>query len=95
MSAKFYGPRFFVRVASLEMHPKDTLNRLEGVTEEGGLGYCNITKCCTEVCPEHIHITDNSIIPLKERNADRHWDPLRWAGRKLKGVPMAGSKTDV
>ena len=82
---RFYGPRFFVRVASLEMHPKDVLDRREEVRGEGGLGYCNITKCCTEVCPEHIHITDNAIIPMKERVADRHWDPLRWVGRKLTG----------
>ncbi len=81
----FYGPRFFVRVASLEMHPKDTIDRLEAVRTEGGLGYCNITKCCTEVCPEHIHITDNAIIPLKERVADRHWDPLRAVSRLLLG----------
>jgi succinate dehydrogenase / fumarate reductase, iron-sulfur subunit len=82
---KFYGPRFFVRVASLEMHPKDTVDRLEAVRSEGGLGYCNITKCCTEVCPEHIHITDNAIIPLKERVADRHWDPVRAVSKLLLG----------
>jgi succinate dehydrogenase / fumarate reductase iron-sulfur subunit len=85
LQASFHGPRFFVRVASLEMHPKDTLDRLEAVRTEGGLGYCNITKCCTEVCPEHIHITDNAIIPLKERVADRHWDPLRAVSRLLLG----------
>jgi succinate dehydrogenase / fumarate reductase iron-sulfur subunit len=85
LQEQFYGPRFFVRVASLEMHPKDTVDRLEAVRTEGGLGYCNITKCCTEVCPEHIHITDNAIIPLKERVADRHWDPLRAVSRLLLG----------
>ena len=84
-SDRFYGPRFFVRVASLEMHPKDILDRREQTREQGGLGYCNITKCCTEVCPEHIHITDNAIIPLKERVADVHWDPVRFVGRKLFG----------
>jgi succinate dehydrogenase / fumarate reductase iron-sulfur subunit len=84
-SDRFYGPRFFVRVASLEMHPKDVLDRREQTREQGGLGYCNITKCCTEVCPEHIHITDNAIIPLKERVADVHWDPVRFVGRKLFG----------
>ena len=82
---RFYGPRFFVRVASLEMHPKDVLDRREQTREQGGLGYCNITKCCTEVCPEHIHITDNAIIPLKERVADVHWDPVRFVGRMLRG----------
>ena len=74
-----------MRVASLEMHPKDVLDRREQTREQGGLGYCNITKCCTEVCPEHIHITDNAIIPLKERVADVHWDPVRFVGRKLFG----------
>jgi succinate dehydrogenase / fumarate reductase, iron-sulfur subunit len=83
---RFYGPRFFVRVASLEMHPMDVLDRSESTRDEGGLGLCNITKCCTEVCPEHIHITDNAIIPMKERVADRDWDPIRWVGRKLRGT---------
>jgi succinate dehydrogenase / fumarate reductase iron-sulfur subunit len=84
MRDRFYGPRFFVRVAGLEMHPKDVLNRVEQTRAEGGLGLCNITKCCTEVCPEHIHITDNAIIPLKERNADAHWDPINFVRRKLR-----------
>jgi succinate dehydrogenase / fumarate reductase iron-sulfur subunit len=83
LSARFYGPRFFVRVAGLEMHPKDVLDRRDQTRAEGGLGLCNITKCCTEVCPEHIHITDNAIIPMKERVADKHWDPLRWVGSRL------------
>jgi succinate dehydrogenase / fumarate reductase iron-sulfur subunit len=82
LSERFYGPRFFVRVASLEMHPKDTLDRVDQTRDDGGLGFCNITKCCTDVCPEHIHITDNAIIPLKERNADKKWDPLRRLGRR-------------
>jgi len=73
----FAGPRFFVRVAGLEMHPLDTGDRLELVKDELGLGYCNITKCCTEVCPEHIKITDNAIIPLKERVVDRFYDPVK------------------
>ena len=83
LNERFFGPRFFVRVAGLEMHPRDVLDRRELTREIGGLGYCNITKCCTEVCPEHIHITDNAIIPLKERVADAHWDPVRWIGRRL------------
>jgi succinate dehydrogenase / fumarate reductase iron-sulfur subunit len=85
LSARFFGPRFFVRVASLEMHPKDILDRRDLLRDAGGLGYCNITKCCTEVCPENIHITDNAIIPLKERVADAHWDPVQWVARKLRG----------
>ena len=79
----FAGPRFFVRAASLEMHPLDTADREPYLKHEGGIGFCNITKCCTEVCPEHITITDNAIIPLKERVADRYYDPVamlwRWA----------------
>jgi succinate dehydrogenase / fumarate reductase iron-sulfur subunit len=74
--AEFAGPRFYVRVAGLEMHPLDEGDRTELLKDELGLGYCNITKCCTEVCPEHIHITDNAIIPLKERVVDRFYDPL-------------------
>ncbi len=73
---EFGGPRFFVRVAGLEMHPLDEENRLGLLKNELGLGYCNITKCCTEVCPEDIAITDNAIIPLKERVIDEFYDPV-------------------
>ncbi|MBT18787.1 succinate dehydrogenase/fumarate reductase iron-sulfur subunit, partial [Candidatus Poribacteria bacterium] len=62
---------------SLEMHPLDTENRLGDLKETDGIGYCNITKCCTKVCPEHITITDNAIIPLKERVVDQFYDPLK------------------
>ncbi len=83
--AAFYGPRFMIRIASLEMHPKDTLDRRPLLKGKAGVGYCNITKCCTEVCPEHIHITDNGIIPLKERMDDEYFDLVRWALRRLGG----------
>ena len=86
----FAGPRLFVRYAALEMHPLDTNDRRELLKEKMGLGMCNITKCCTEVCPESIRITDNAIIPLKERVADRYFDPLRWAWRKVTGEPDGG-----
>ena len=82
---RFAGPRFFVRVAGLEMHPLDGVSREKLLRDELGLGYCNITKCCTEVCPEEIHITDNAIIPLKERVVDRFYDPLVWIARKITG----------
>jgi succinate dehydrogenase / fumarate reductase iron-sulfur subunit len=75
--AEFIGPRFFVFAAALEMHPLDTEDRLPDLKETQGVGYCNITKCCTKVCPESITITDNAIIPLKERVVDRFYDPLR------------------
>jgi succinate dehydrogenase / fumarate reductase, iron-sulfur subunit len=73
---RFAGPRFLVRVAGLETHPMDGANRTKLLKDEMGIGYCNITKCCTEVCPEDIHITDNAIIPLKERVVDDHYDPV-------------------
>jgi succinate dehydrogenase / fumarate reductase iron-sulfur subunit len=79
----FAGPRFFARSAELEMHPLDDNDRRELLHREQGLGKCNITKCCTEVCPEHIKITDNAIIPLKERVVDASYDPLAWLGRKI------------
>jgi succinate dehydrogenase / fumarate reductase, iron-sulfur subunit len=85
--AQFGGPRFFVRVAGLEMHPLDGVSRLKMLKDELGLGYCNITKCCTEVCPEDIHITDNAIIPLKERVVDQYYDPLAWIARKIRRAP--------
>ncbi|TMD55073.1 MAG: succinate dehydrogenase/fumarate reductase iron-sulfur subunit [Chloroflexi bacterium] len=81
----YFGPRFMVRMASLEMHPKDSLDRRPQLKGEAGVGYCNITKCCQEVCPEHIHITDNAIIPLKERMADEYFDPVRSLLRRLGG----------
>jgi succinate dehydrogenase / fumarate reductase iron-sulfur subunit len=74
---QFAGPRYFVRIAGLEMHPIDGADRTKTLKDQNGLGLCNITKCCTEVCPEDIHITDNAIIPLKERVVDRSYDPVR------------------
>jgi succinate dehydrogenase / fumarate reductase iron-sulfur subunit len=73
---EFIGPRFLVYAAALEMHPLDVEDRLEDLRKQHGIGYCNITKCCTKVCPESITITDNAIIPLKERVVDRFFDPL-------------------
>jgi succinate dehydrogenase / fumarate reductase iron-sulfur subunit len=73
---EFIGPRFLVYVAALEMHPLDTENRVPELKEANGIGYCNITKCCTNVCPENITITDNAIIPLKERVVDQYFDPI-------------------
>jgi succinate dehydrogenase / fumarate reductase, iron-sulfur subunit len=83
---QFAGPRFFVRVAGLEMHPLDGVSRTKLLRDELGLGLCNITKCCTEVCPEEIRITDNAIIPLKERVVDQFYDPLHWLVRKIRGA---------
>ena len=78
---EFVGPRFLVHIAALEMHPLDTEDRVEALRRAHGIGYCNITKCCTAVCPEQITITDNAIIPLKERVVDQFYDPL---GRLVK-----------
>jgi succinate dehydrogenase / fumarate reductase iron-sulfur subunit len=74
---EFVGPRFLVHLAQLEMHPADAADRLEDLRYAHGVGYCNITKCCTNVCPEEITITDNAIIPLKERVVDQQFDPIR------------------
>jgi succinate dehydrogenase / fumarate reductase iron-sulfur subunit len=79
----FAGPRYLMRQAELSMHPLDTLDRRDMAQEENGLGLCNITKCCTEVCPEHIKITDNALIPMKERVADKKYDPVVWLGNIL------------
>ena len=73
---QFIGPRFLIHTAQLEMNPLDTGNRLKALKDEYNIGYCNITKCCTKVCPEEIKITDNAIIPLKERVVDEFYDPL-------------------
>jgi succinate dehydrogenase / fumarate reductase iron-sulfur subunit len=82
---EFIGPRFLVHAAALEMHPLDTEDRVEELKDAFGIGYCNITKCCTNVCPEHIHITDNAIIPLKERVVDRFYDPVTRLLRLITG----------
>ena len=86
----FFGPRQMVRIAALEMHPMDDVNRREQLKGEAGVGFCNITKCCTEVCPEHIHITDNAIIPLKERVVDDYFDPVRKLIQIFVGKRTAG-----
>jgi succinate dehydrogenase / fumarate reductase iron-sulfur subunit len=84
---RFIGPRFLAYTAGLEMHPLDTEDRLEELREAHGVGYCNITKCCTKVCPEEITITDNAIIPLKERVVDHAYDPVRRLVQILKRSP--------
>ncbi len=81
--AAFAGPRYLMRIAELDMHPLDVRDRRGAAQDEHGLGYCNITKCCSEVCPEHIKITDNALIPMKERVVDRKYDPVVWLGNKL------------
>jgi succinate dehydrogenase / fumarate reductase, iron-sulfur subunit len=82
---EFIGPRFLIYVAALEMHPLDTDDRVPELKRRDGIGYCNITKCCTRVCPEEIQITDNGIIPLKERVVDRFYDPVKRLFRVFAG----------
>jgi succinate dehydrogenase / fumarate reductase iron-sulfur subunit len=86
---EFIGPRFLVHVAALEMHPLDVEDRVEELRRAHGIAYCNITKCCTKVCPEHITITDNAIIPLKERVVDEFFDPV---GKLVKIFSRKSSK---
>jgi succinate dehydrogenase / fumarate reductase iron-sulfur subunit len=85
MTDEFVGPRFLVYAAALEMNPIDAEDRVDDLKKKHGIGYCNITKCCTKVCPEHITITDNAIIPLKERVADRFYDPVKRLFRVFSG----------
>ena len=84
LNEAFIGPRYLVYTAALEMHPLDTEDRIPELKQAHGIGYCNITKCCTKVCPENIHITDNAIIPLKERVVDRYFDPIKKLFRMFK-----------
>ncbi len=81
---RYAGPRFYVRILGLDAHPMDNENRLELLKGDAGIGLCNVTKCCTEVCPAYIEITDNAIIPAKERIVDAYQDPLRRLFRKLR-----------
>jgi succinate dehydrogenase / fumarate reductase iron-sulfur subunit len=93
--SRYFGPRFMIKLAEYEMHPMDAADRTDFVYDEGGVGLCNITKCCQEVCPEHITITDNAIIPLKERVADRRFDPIRrlfGSARKAEATQAAGER---
>lgn len=90
---QYYGPRFFVHEAYLAMHPMDTLDRVPLDKPASGLGLCNVTYCCTEVCPQHIKITENAIIPLKERLVDRSYDPILWVSRKLRRRAEKGRRT--
>src|SRR6478672_2025451 len=89
---EFIGPRFLIYAAALEMHPLDTEDRIGDLKNKHGIGYCNITKCCTKVCPEHITITDNGIIPLKERVVDRYYDPLTRLFKVLRKKSDSGSE---
>ena len=89
----FVGPRFMIRAAGLDMHPLDVEDRIPDIRDEFGSGYCNITRCCTDVCPENIIITDNAIIPLKERVADRYYDPIIWLSNKVSGLFQNASKS--
>ena len=84
-TSEFIGPRFLVYAAALEMNPIDAEDRVDDLKQKHGIGYCNITKCCTKVCPESITITDNAIIPLKERVADRFYDPVKRLFRVFTG----------
>jgi succinate dehydrogenase / fumarate reductase iron-sulfur subunit len=88
-------------MAGLEMHPLDEVDRTPFLKDQAGLGFCNITKCCTEVCPEDIHITDNAIIPLKERVVTRFYDPIGnllssiFGGNKKKKKKLPAATTQV
>ncbi|MFQ5762631.1 MAG: succinate dehydrogenase/fumarate reductase iron-sulfur subunit [Candidatus Bathyarchaeia archaeon] len=80
----YIGPRFMIKATWQDMHPFDSLDRSRFLHNEGGMGYCNITKCCQDLCPEHISITDNAIIPEKERAADKYYDPIAWVVERLR-----------
>lgn len=83
-NSNYVGPKHMVKIAALDMHPMDAEDRSYWLHEEGGAGYCNITKCCQETCPESIHITDNAIIPEKERIVGRYYDPIAMLIKKVR-----------
>jgi succinate dehydrogenase / fumarate reductase, iron-sulfur subunit len=95
MHNEFIGPRFLIYTAALEMHPLDTEDRIPELRNRDGIGYCNITKCCTKVCPEHITITDNGIIPLKERVVDEFYDPVTRLFRIFRPRNRSGERETV
>ncbi|MBI4020042.1 MAG: 2Fe-2S iron-sulfur cluster binding domain-containing protein [Candidatus Aenigmarchaeota archaeon] len=61
----YTGPRNLVKVMAQQLHPRNTLDRVP-LLEGAGVNFCNVTRCCQQVCPQEIHITTNGIIPLKE-----------------------------
>ncbi len=81
---QYFGPRMMTKIAEWEMHPMDTANRSAFLKDVAGIPMCDVTRCCVEVCPENIVITDNAIIPLKERVADIYWDPIQALFRKFR-----------
>ena len=83
--AEFIGPRFSSTSRRSRCTRSTPRIASPSSRSSSGIGYCNITKCCTKVCPEHITITDNAIIPLKERVVDRFYDPVTRLLRVLTG----------
>ncbi len=81
----FQGPRMLIHYAQMEMNPADEGDRVDELWDEAGIGMCNITKCCTDVCPENINLTDNGIIPMKERVVSRKFDPIAKLWGKITG----------
>ncbi len=81
---RYFGPRMMAKIAEWDMHPMDTKDRTAFLKDVAGIPMCNVTRCCVEVCPEHIVITDNAIIPLKERVADVYWDPIQALFRRFR-----------
>jgi len=65
------------------MHPLDGVSRTK-LLRTNSASACATSQCCSEVCPEEIHITDNAIIPLKERVVDEYYDPVMMLVRKIR-----------
>ena len=89
MRAAVVGLGWWGKVIVKNLAKSDKINVVCGVDQdlsqlkEFGVEYCNITRCCTEVCPAGIQITDDAIIQLKERVVDRYYDPLQRIWRTL------------
>lgn len=99
---EYAGPRNLVKVASLTYHPKDVLDRSALLDGEGYVELCNVTRCCSSVCPQDINITQDAIIPHKERGvAGDETDPVMRAGKHLRETKQAikermrGGSTDA
>lgn len=82
--SNYFGPKHMVKIAALDMHPLDIIDRAPLLHHEGGIGFCNITKCCQQICPEGIRITDNAIIPEKERVVNEFYDPIAMLVRRIR-----------
>ena len=87
MFDQFVGPRHLVYAAALEMHPLDARGSHDGAEDTRTASAIATSRSAARKCvPKSITITDNAIIPLKERVIDRLYDPVAKLLRMFRGT---------